>query len=274
MDYLKVEEEGAYELIGTKDYYICTVPFGNIAPHSMTRDFEGQVMAHKEHLEITNKEHGKFIIKFNVEDKFGNAADKIRRTVIVQDTLPPVITLALNNKLIHHSKGDQMGHAVDTVNNVPVHPGSMVNPAGYANPPANSPGFFVGFGNPNMRLEADTRPAWKTNSATTGLGDPLTPAPTPYPDASTIHQAHIASTVQVGNTDHSDEAESYYQAGTSYSGSGKSTNFRDWNAVHELHLMAEASTVNGWIVGAVASAVAGVALLSYSARTPTATVPV
>merc|ERR1719261_2242449 len=38
--------------------------------------------------------------------------------------------------------------------------------------------------------------------------------------------------------------------------------------------MAETASVNGWIVAAVASAVAGVALLSYSAKQSTTTVPV
>lgn len=41
-----------------------------------------------------------------------------------------------------------------------------------------------------------------------------------------------------------------------------------------LHFMAESTSVNGWMVGAIASAVAGIALLGVSATKASATVPV
>lgn len=46
------------------------------------------------------------------------------------------------------------------------------------------------------------------------------------------------------------------------------------NAVNPFMLMAEQSSVNGWMVGAVASFVAGVALLGYTSKTETYSVPV
>jgi len=114
---------------------------------------------------MTNAEQGKYIIQFHVSDKAGNHECKTQsRTVIVKDTLPPVITLSLNNKLIHNSAGNQKG-----MDNQP-------NPAGLASM------------NPNF--------------------------------------------------------------------------------------MAEVVTSNSWIVGAIASAVAGVALLSYGSRSSTVSVPV
>merc|ERR1719164_196595 len=61
-----------------------------------------------EHDEIHRKESGKYVISFHVKDAAGNReAMTKRRTVIVKDTLPPVITLHLKNKLIHTSAGKQ-----------------------------------------------------------------------------------------------------------------------------------------------------------------------
>jgi len=120
--------------------------------------------------QITNAEQGKYVIQFHVSDKAGNTevscggASSPLRTVIVKDTLPPVITLKLQNRLIHQSAGNQVGL------------NGKVNPAG-------TKGV-----NPN--------------------------------------------------------------------------------------LMAETATSNGWIIGAIASAVAGVALLSYGSRSQTVSVPV
>merc|ERR1712070_78703 len=108
----------------------------------------------------------------------GNAADKLYRTVVVKDTLPPVITLHLKNKLVHTGGTTVAGLPKDYPKDAPVEPS-----AGYH-----------GFGNPNMK---------------------------------------------------------------------------------DGPFMAETTTTNGWMIGAVASAVAGVALLGFSARKSTVTsVPV
>jgi hypothetical protein len=148
MDYIAVEEKNAFELIGTgsEDWYVCTVPFGDYFD-SMTMQFARDNAHRKGHLEIMNREHGKYVINFNVEDKAGNSADIISRTVIVQDTLPPVITLKLGNKLVHKSESGQ--HGLPAAG----HSGSMINPAGYAHAPANSPAGYTEFGNPELRAE-------------------------------------------------------------------------------------------------------------------------
>jgi hypothetical protein len=142
----------------------------------------------------TLAEAGKFVIEFNVEDKAGNKAVALTRTVVVRDTLPPVITLHLNNKLVHTSKGDQVGidHHRIGGHYDPSYP-TRLNPAGYAKTSANS------YGNPY-------------------ISDTLT---------------------------------------------GDHNNY-----------MAEATATNGWIIGAVASAVAGVALLGFSSRQAAVSVPV
>jgi len=136
---------------------------------------------------------GKYVITYHVEDKKGNAAVSTKRTVVVKDTLPPVITLTLKNKLVHQSDGSQVGigHKMRSGVEDAAFP-TQFNPAGSS----------------------------KTEYATKN-GVPA----------------------------------SYKNFGNPY-------------------LMAESSNVNGWVIGAVASAVAGVALLGFSAKKTATTVPV
>jgi len=82
-------------------------------------------------------ETGDYKIEYYCKDKAGNKdcdwkkGKKVHRNVFVKDTLPPVITLHLRNKLIATGKGNQKG-----VNN-------QVNPAGTA------------AGNPNIKYMAE-----------------------------------------------------------------------------------------------------------------------
>jgi len=145
---------------GSTDDYLCS---------NNAQGDNGAVTRSTKHGQITRSESGKYVIFFHVADKAKNAECKTKkRTVIVKDTLPPVITLHLQKKLIHQSNGKQKGL------------GGQSNPAGT-----------------------------KTN---------------PF--------------------------------------------IRDWKngALVKNSFMAESSPVNGWVIGAVASAVAGVALLGFSAK--------
>lgn len=72
--------------------YLCTVGKANF-------DISNKV----NHDKIAHAETGKYVVSYNVKDKAGNAAVTKKRTVIVADTLPPVIALKLNGKLIHTS---------------------------------------------------------------------------------------------------------------------------------------------------------------------------
>jgi len=152
---------------------------------------------------ITNSEQGKYVIQFHVSDKFGNeeCQPATKRTVVVKDTLPPVISLALKGaggkKLIHFS--DTTARGLD----------GQVNPAGP---------FNARFSNNPFLKTAD------------------------------------GATLVSG-------AESSYTLSTATPFTSSS-------------LMAETTNSNAWIIGAVASAVAGVALLGFSQRKTTVSVPV
>jgi len=93
------------------NYYVCTSTQGENHPYMATN-----VASHDK---ITRAEVGKFVIQFHAKDKSGNTDQMnhlkktgancqpagVFRTVIVRDTLPPVIALTFNKKLIHVSKG-------------------------------------------------------------------------------------------------------------------------------------------------------------------------
>jgi len=174
---------------------------------------DNQQLCHEDHSKPGQFDHphmeqntGVFKIKYHVEDKAGNPeATTPIRTVVVKDTLPPVITLRLKGELIHKSKGDQVGIGHNLVAGESGHPSAamQLNPAGfrrsvYQN--KNVPQYYKDqdFGNPQIHTD-----------------DPA-----------------------------------------------------------QFDLMAEQSTVNGWVIGAVVSAVAGVALLGFSAQKTATSVPV
>lgn len=72
---------------------------------------------HKDHKaanakDLKRAEAGKYVVLYHVQDKAGNKECKTqRRTVIVKDTLPPVITIHMNRKLVAtKSKKANTGH--------------------------------------------------------------------------------------------------------------------------------------------------------------------
>jgi hypothetical protein len=165
-------------LCSTNDQDIALTNAFNAHSHSITHD------------KITRAETGKYVIFYHVSDSSGNAEESSpSRTVIVRDTLPPVITLHLHQDLIHTSDASQHGLSGE------------VNPAGLAAV------------NDNLR----------TTTA------PNLSGPNSFP------------------------------------------------ATSKTGLMAEeasTSSVNGWVIGAVASTITGLALLSMTSRKVATTVEV
>jgi len=159
----------AYWAVADSDNYLCTTATHDVADKAHFRDVDATST-------IGHAEAGKFVIRYLVTDNAGNVqCTAPKRTVVVQDTLPPVISLHLNNKLVHLSGHTKQGH------------GSVANPAGQVD------------GNPFLRADY-------------------------VPPAGYVSNA--------------------------------------------FSLMAEtqSSSVNGWIVGAAASGVTGLALLAYARK--------
>lgn len=85
----------------TSNYYLCS-PHTNGAVNSY----------HPQHGDISHAEQGKYIISYSVKDKAGNIQcgnDLKHRTVVVKDTLPPVISLHYGGKTIHISDSSKKG---------------------------------------------------------------------------------------------------------------------------------------------------------------------
>jgi len=101
-----------YLLLGDLDEYVCVSKFLAEGEPDRTSYIggRGNVGAKdNEDMKIANAEQGKYVIQFHVEDKAGNHAAILYRTVVVKDTLPPVITLHLKGKLVHTGDHSQVG---------------------------------------------------------------------------------------------------------------------------------------------------------------------
>jgi hypothetical protein len=180
-----VSETEDYLLLGDLDEYVCVTKFlasGN--PDRINYIGGENNQGHKDFWGkkgdvalISNAEQGKYVIQFHVEDKAGNHANVLKRTVVVKDTLPPVITLHLKGKLVHTGDHSQVGLNHDKISGV---------------------------------YKKGSNPQYNTK--------------------------------------------------------GINLNGKEY--------MAESATTNGWLIGAVASAVAGVALLGLSAKKTATSVPV
>jgi hypothetical protein len=192
------------------DTYLCTA--GAIDKDEAFHAHEKKI----EHGLINRAEAGKYVITYHVQDSAGNAqcADSLNvRTVIVRDSLPPVITLHLKDHgLIHTSDGHAAGNM--GYNDGPVH---HIN--GAAKVSANPTGQNSEV-NPALGME---NPSIKNDPS----------------DTDSLRQ-------------------------------------RTENAFPRSWFMAEesSSSVNGWVIGAAASAVTGLALLSMTLRKVPAVVEV
>jgi len=95
-----------------------------------TNDESNTISAHRQAAIVKTQTHsaeaGTYVITYHVKDSSqNNECEAPKRTVIVRDTLPPVISLHLDKKLIHVSDSTQTGLG-DGTN----HGAAPVNPAG------------------------------------------------------------------------------------------------------------------------------------------------
>jgi hypothetical protein len=98
-----------YVYSGTSTLYVCTTSAAELHPY--TPGFDAK---HPSHTSAARAEVGKYAIQFHVNDKSGNTDESCGaagtwRTVIVKDTLPPVISLVFNSKLVHVSDETAQG---------------------------------------------------------------------------------------------------------------------------------------------------------------------
>jgi len=96
----------AYFASGSTNYYLCGANDGQIKYKELPK-LQAFTRGHQL---ITRAEQGEYHIHYTAIDRAGNKQCKQRvRTVVVKDTLPPVITLHLKKTLIHVSDYKQRG---------------------------------------------------------------------------------------------------------------------------------------------------------------------
>jgi len=141
-------------LDSSTDNYLCSTNDATVAQ----AEHHEETAATVPHDKITRAEQGKYIIYYHVQDSSGNheCQPTPTRTVIVKDTLPPVITLHLatgsNHVLIHSSNGGTSSAQT----------GSLPNPAGWTPAPGTTVGNSGG-GNPY--LHTDYAPSTTTGNS-------------------------------------------------------------------------------------------------------------
>jgi hypothetical protein len=93
----------------SSDDYICSTNDFAYAVKDLDAGQAKQTLGMK-HSDITHAEAGKYVVSYHVQDKAKNKeCSSPVRTVIVKDTLPPVIQLKLNTKVIHRGDYTQTG---------------------------------------------------------------------------------------------------------------------------------------------------------------------
>merc|ERR1711871_18773 len=236
---------------------------------------------------ISEAEAGMYVIYYHVEDTAGNKeCETPSRTVVVKDTLPPVITLHLRNQMIHKSNEDQQGLLTNN----------------------KQSGEERALGNPAFEKKDCSKVIphkaihWAEADATKSWGPYLADTPTKmtqknciqrceenpkcagwsyrYGDRSHQHhrkcflldeshvqfapkdaKGHFNSGVCTGSNPHLEDDYS-----VKYKVPSKEPRFPTGPVNGYRNYMAEkaSSSFNGWVMGAALSAVAGVALLAFS----------
>merc|ERR1712054_640510 len=186
--------------------------------------------------DISRAEAGVFVIYYHVTDNAGNTEvqPSPARTVIVKDTLPPVISLHLSNGTAYHNI--QTSHTIKDINDVDKQ-GLLYNEFSNNEAVTQSPRAVA---NPATVSDVDGggNPWLKSSYQPTGADV------TPNNFASPSESAAKMNTYAVDN-------------------GGQSITYNGYD-----NYMAEqrASSANGWVIGAAASAIAGLALLAYSRK--------
>jgi hypothetical protein len=224
--------------IGNLDDYICVYDNSDNEEAGIPKQ---ENLFHDTDQTPSTSRTGIYQIGYFVKDKAGLAQQEVvYRTVIVKDTLPPVITLKLNNKLVHNGGVNHAHRHGDTV-----HKGDIKD---------------VGInhyrvGGLSEEEYPHTRDSWGQDEQYNTPGGNYENG-----DATTANNAAHNFMNQKKYNQYNPAA--YKNTSTYAITEGSERSFGNPN----LSLMAESVSSHGWLVAAVASAVAGVALVGYSSR--------
>jgi hypothetical protein len=206
---------------------------------------------------------GTYHINYYCEDDSKNSADMATRTVIVEDTKCPVCTLKGKKKLKIEAAFDFEDPGAKCKDSLD----GKITASRSGNVDTQVPGKYTvtytatdSSGNPSFGANC---PGQSTSLVRTVIvEDTLKPVIVlTHKDGSILHTSNAADTGLLGVAN---------GAGIAANELGGSNPYL---VQQQNSLMAEQSTVNGWLIGAVASAITGVALLAF-ARSSDTSVPV
>jgi hypothetical protein len=219
---------------------------------------------------------GEYTITYNCKDSANNAAPPATRKVIVAQTSCPKCTLLGDATVLHEASfpyadaGATCSDVIDGQVTTQCSAGAVITDAFNAVTDCSTIVNIELTGNYNIRYRAqNTVGLWNDGASCRGganeyyrlvkVQDTLRPVITlKYKNVVVAKGTHDTS--GVGET-----TNPKYEADTK-SDTDATLNYKDTGAAHALMAEETTSSVNGWVLGAIASAVAGLALLGYSTR--------
>merc|ERR1711943_63802 len=219
---------------------------------------------------------GEYTITYNCKDSANNAAPPATRRVIVAQTSCPKCTLLGDATVLHEASfpyadaGATCSDVIDGQVTTQCSAGASKSDAFNAVTDCSTIVNIELTGNYNIRYRAqNTVGLWNDGASCRGganeyyrlvkVQDTLRPVITlKYKNVVVAKGTHDTS--GVGET-----TNPKYEADTK-SDTDATLNYKDTGAAHSLMAEETTSSVNGWVLGAIASAVAGLALLGYSTR--------
>merc|ERR1712100_754083 len=220
---------------------------------------------------------GEYTITYNCKDSANNAAPPATRRVIVAQTSCPKCTLLGDATVLHEASfpyadaGATCSDVIDGQVTTQCSAGASKSDTFTAVSDCSTIVNIELTGNYNIRYRAqNTVGLWNDGASCRGganeyyrlvkVQDTLRPVITlKYKDVVVAKGTHDATGVgQASNTPN-------YEGDTK-SDTDATLNYKDPGTAHSLMAEETTSSVNGWVLGAIASAVAGLALLGYSTR--------
>jgi hypothetical protein len=221
---------------------------------------------------------GEYTITYNCKDSANNAAPPATRKVIVAQTSCPKCTLLGDATVLHEASfpyadaGATCSDVIDGQVTTQCSAGAVITDAFSAVTDCSTIVNIELTGNYNIRYRAqNTVGLWNDGASCRGganeyyrlvkVQDTLRPVITlKYKNVVVAKGTH--DTTGVGETTNT----ANYEAPGTASDTNPSEKYADPGTAHSLMAEETTSSVNGWVLGAIASAVAGLALLGYSTR--------
>merc|ERR1711871_1612936 len=228
---------------------------------------------------------GEYTITYNCKDSANNAAPPATRTVVIAQTSCPKCTVHGNAVVLHEASfpyadaGATCSDVIDGQVTTQCSAGAVITDTFNAVADCSTIVDIETTGNYNIRYRAqNTVGLWNDGESCRGgkneyyrlvkVQDTLRPGITlKYQDTVVAKGTHDATGVgEASNPNYEGNTKSDTDPSLTYKDTGRHAQHAIGDHVPSLMAEETTSSVNGWVLGAIASAVAGLALLGYSTR--------